>query len=254
VPDLNRPFQELILGLMEAVYPEVCAGCDGLPADLAWSPAGFRVPGLRFFDAPHLCQSCVQRLAVSGPAHRTLEVNPGMELPVLGAAHISDHLTRVVGALKYRTLRGVAWPLAALLATHLAASPLLEGGSQPVLVPVPLHPRRERFRGFNQAALLARLVAGQLGLQVAEGLARRVKSTAQQAQISDPDQRRRNLDGAFRSLVSAPDSGVSLILVDDIITTGATCGALARTLLADGWSVGGMVGVGVLEMGAVDAG
>ncbi len=242
------------MGLMEAVYPEVCAGCDGLPVDLAWCPAGPQVPGLRFFDAPHLCCRCARRLAVSGPAHRTIEVSPGNELPVLGAAHISEHLTRVVGALKYRTLRGVAWPLAELLAAHLARSKLLEGGSDLRLVPVPLHPRRERFRGFNQAALLARLVADQLGLEVAEGLACRVKATAQQAQISDPDHRRRNLEGAFRCLVSFPDSGASLILVDDIITTGATCGALARTLLASGWSVVGIVGAGVLETGTADAG
>nr|MEE4267631.1 hypothetical protein [Candidatus Krumholzibacteria bacterium] len=251
---ITRSCQELILGLMEAVYPEVCAGCDGLPVDLAWCPAGSRVPGLRFFDAPHLCRRCADRLAVSGPVHRTIEVSPGMELPVLGVAHISDHLSRVVGALKYRSLRGVAWPLAELLSSHLVGSEHLKGGGGLRLVPVPLHPRRERFRGFNQAALLARLIAENLGLEVAEGVVCRVRATAQQAQISDPDQRRRNLEGAFCSLDSVPDPGASLILVDDIITTGATCGALARTLLASGWSVVGIVGAGVLATGAVDAG
>ena len=66
-----------------------------------------------------------------------------------------------------------------------------------VLVPVPLHPRRLRARGYNQATLLARAVGRQLGLPVAEGVLRRSRAAPPQATSSDMEERRRNVEGSF---------------------------------------------------------
>ena len=103
-----------------------------------------------------------------------------------------------------------------------------------MLVPVPLHRRRRRERGFNQAALLAHLTAGRRGWSCAD-LLQRVRATDQQARLAGDDARRRNLDGCCRALRStAEDVSGPLVLVDDIVTSGATLGEAARALAAVG--------------------
>ena len=95
------------------------------------------------------------------------------------------------------------------------------------VVPVPLHPRRRRERGFNQAELLAR----ELGRPVLQVLAR-TRETGTQASLPEA-QRHRNVRDAF-ARTGADIRGLSLVLVDDVATTGATLEACARVLMAAG--------------------
>ena len=95
------------------------------------------------------------------------------------------------------------------------------------LVPVPLHWRRLWARRFNQSALLAQAIAQASGVPVADGALKRVKATAQQVGLSQPSARS-NVQGAFRV---PPDgkaevAGRRLVLVDDVLTSGATVGCL----------------------------
>lgn len=101
-----------------------------------------------------------------------------------------------------------------------------------LLVPVPLHPRRERARGFNQAALLAREVGRGFGLRVDQRILCRVRAT--EAQSGGRREREDNVKGAFA--VMRPDrvKDRKLLLIDDVFTTGATASECARTLLAAG--------------------
>lgn len=101
-----------------------------------------------------------------------------------------------------------------------------------LLVPVPLHPRRERARGFNQAALLAKEVGRGFGLRVGCRILQRVRAT--EAQSGGRREREDNVKGAFA--VMRPDrvKDKKLLLIDDVFTTGATAGECARTLLAAG--------------------
>lgn len=98
------------------------------------------------------------------------------------------------------------------------------------LVPVPLAPRRTGERGFNQAERIARVLGRRLGLPVEPRLVRRVRSSPDQKSLSAAE-RRRNLAQAF---TASPCPGRRLILVDDILTTGATTRALAQSLLDAG--------------------
>ena len=143
-------------------------------------------------------------------------------------------LRDVIHALKYEGRRSIAPRLARLMAHHGAA--VLHGAD--VVVPVPLHRRRQRRRGFNQADDLA---CG-LGLPVSRAL-RRVRATHPQVDLP-ADQRRDNVRDAFR-LASNPPlfpsrtatfvlPGRVVVLVDDVATTGATLEACARVLKAAG--------------------
>jgi ComF family protein len=134
-------------------------------------------------------------------------------------------LRAIVHALKYQARQTVAVPLA--LRMRAAGGEVLTGAD--AVVPVPLHRSRERRRGFNQARELAR----HLGLPMVDGLSR-VRKTAAQADL--PAARRHaNVRGAFATRVpNEVLKGLTLVLVDDVSTTGATLNACAATLVAAG--------------------
>lgn len=104
-----------------------------------------------------------------------------------------------------------------------------------LLVPVPLHPVRLRSRGFNQALLLARPLGRALGLPVAPRALRRIRRTQAQPGLGAAE-RRVNLAGAFVVCHPATVSGRHVVLVDDVLTTGATANACAGALRAAGAS------------------
>jgi ComF family protein len=126
--------------------------------------------------------------------------------------------------------------LGSLLADYLAA-----GGDRPdCIVPVPLHPSRLKERGFNQAVELARPISKRLRLRVRLDLCARIRATEVQSRL-DAAERKKNLRDAFA--VTASVQGMHLVLLDDVVTTGATAETLAHALREAGaarvslWSV-----------------
>src|ERR1700759_2176943 len=103
------------------------------------------------------------------------------------------------------------------------------------LIPVPLHWRRLWARRFNQSALLAKAIAQQTGVAVSDQALKRVKATAQQVRLSQSE-RALNVQGAFRVPTErkAEVAGRRLVLVDDVLTSGATSDACARARLRAG--------------------
>jgi competence protein ComFC len=101
-----------------------------------------------------------------------------------------------------------------------------------VIVPVPLHPARERERGFNQSALIAELLSAHTALAT-KPLLKRVRYTTTQTAF-DRAERMQNLHGAFRLRKSADVRGLRVLLVDDVLTTGSTLSECARVLKGAG--------------------
>jgi ComF family protein len=100
------------------------------------------------------------------------------------------------------------------------------------LVPVPLHPSREKQRGFNQTEKLASALSSEIAVPVEMPLVR-ARKTSPQVRL-DAEGRRGNVAGAFALASGARVEGRRLALVDDVITTGATLGACAQVLMAAG--------------------
>jgi ComF family protein len=103
-----------------------------------------------------------------------------------------------------------------------------------VLVPVPLAPEKARSRGYNQAVVLAHALAARWRLQVDETVVQRTQSARSQTALT-PHARRVNVSGAFVARRAPPHAPSAVILVDDILTTGATISAVAGALESAGW-------------------
>jgi len=129
-------------------------------------------------------------------------------------------------------------PVAEMLARTFTdeCGPKLAGLGIEVVVPVPLHWRRSWVRGFNQAATIAETLAAELGAEWQPGALRRVKPTPQHAQPS-ATARWENIRGAFAPAKKARVAGRTVLLVDDVMTTGATVSEAARVLKAAGTKV-----------------
>lgn len=239
----------LAASLLNLIYPEKCVLCDAEPGERAWPRRGAVVPGLRWYDGPHLCLACAARLGPR-PVRGVIGSPP---VPVHGACQPGAELVETLGRWKYHGVRGLAWPLAGLLDSAVNAA-VARDGDVDYLVPVALHGRRRRERGFNQAEVLAHLVGPNHGVPVAPDILRRTRSTGQQAKLKTAAGRQANLAGAFvaRDTCGAgPGQGTGrpggrrVGLVDDLVTSGATCAAAAEALAARGWQVRWVVALGL---------
>ena len=135
-------------------------------------------------------------------------------------------IREAVHRLKYNNLRAIAPTLGRLLADFLDSQQV----PGQVLVPVPLHPRRERQRGYNQANLLTKEAGGKLGIPVVPRILSRLSNTPPQAKSPGAQERRANVQGSFRCLHPFLANGLEVILLDDVCTTGATLEACALAL------------------------
>jgi ComF family protein len=102
-----------------------------------------------------------------------------------------------------------------------------------LLIPVPLHPQRLRERGFNQALLLVKEVSRQTGIPYRKRLLRKVRPTTPQVNLSGVE-REKAVRGSFHMIRKEEVKGKSILLVDDVYTTGATVNECARVLLTAG--------------------
>lgn len=146
-------------------------------------------------------------------------------------------MRQAIHQLKYRNLRALAQELAELLRDYLTASPM----PGEVVVPVPLHRKRLRERGYNQSSLLAKELGKLIKLPVIDDCLIRQRHAPPQARTLTVEERRSNVDGAFvcrdRRLL-----GKQVLLIDDVSTSGATLDACAAALKAAGAiSVWGLV-------------
>lgn len=237
--------------LLDLIYPERCSLCGAEHMEDSWVPRAHRVAGLRFWDGTHLCLKCFSGLQ-AGCVSGLVGTGPDDGLHVAAAASTNPDLVKLVGQFKYHGVRGLAWPLASMLRKPLAMARGM-WGEVDALVPVSLHSRRRRVRGFNQAEILARLLAEVSGTSVLTDVLVRHRNTGQQAKIRSSRERRRNLTASFRVRSSKTSGGSFLAgakrigLVDDLVTTGWTVITAADRLKAAGWDVRWVLALGLVS-------
>ena len=230
----NPGWRGWLTALGTLFHPPHCAGCD--------QPTG---------AGEYLCKSCLDTAkksqlrspfcatcsepfdgALSGPFQCPHCVERRFRFSTAIASYRSRGLIRdLIHAFKYNGRFELRHPLAAWMAMGLS-DPRFVRSRPDALVPVPLHARRKRERGFNQAQVLADMVGAHASLPV-KNLLRRIRYTTTQTNY-DRRQRIENLRGAFALVEDAEVKDLDLVLVDDVFTTGSTADECALILRSAG--------------------
>lgn len=219
-----------LLALLDWLLPPVCPLC-GLPTPNAGAfctTCRADVPAL----VPPCCPSCALPYPAEGGSSHPCE--PCLRRPppfrqTIAAGLYDRTLRQAIQRFKFEGVLPLERPLAGLLSEAIVAQ--MPAWQPTLLIPVPLHRTRLRQRGFNQTLLLARAVGRQLGCPVAPRALVRSRATLPQPGLSAAA-RRDNLRGAFT--VPRPLREARVLLIDDVMTTGATARECARALLDGG--------------------
>ena len=211
--------------LLLPVYCPICGSDADGPAGLC----GDCLVGIEWIDGP-CCTVCgipfPARTALPHRCSKCLARPPAFD-HARSVARYTGPVARAVHRMKFSGIERLAALLGDLILDNLPAS--LEPSTFSAVIPVPLHAARLRSRGFNQSLLLARRVSRGLGLPVEARLVERVRDTPSQLGLGIDD-RRRNVRGAFVVREPAAVEEATLLVVDDVLTTGSTASELARTL------------------------
>jgi len=212
--------QSLLDSILDFIYPPLCISCG------------------RLLDSSrkHVCPECWSAIKPVTPdlslylETRNKLLSSGVidELISLFVFEKEGPFQKIAHALKYSGVQQLGLDLGRRLGSLIRA----EGISADILVPVPLHKRKLRERGFNQSLLIARGVSEVTGIPVRADLVHRYKWTETQTALSK-EERKQNVEDAFKCGESEIGR-LCVIVVDDVITTGATIGAVAVALKSSG--------------------
>ena len=183
------------------------------------------------FGLVYLCNNCKEALELEVDQARPPMLRSGLKnLRAVGSfAYYHGILKRLVYEFKYRGHRRLDRKLSNMLLEALKDK---RWPNFDYIIPVPLHPKREEERGFNQALLLAKPVSKKLGVPLCQELVR-VKDTRAQT-LLDKNDREKNLRGAFKVRGGQQLQDKTILLIDDVFTTGATAKACAKALKTAG--------------------
>jgi ComF family protein len=219
-------FRKIAAWLVESIFPPHCIGCSIVGSALCPTC----VKGLK----PRKSQECVacKKPTLAGMTCANCKRNTCLDQLAV-AGHTDDELLlKAVHQLKYSYSQELAPTLTDWMLATLGRRHPIHLDTSPLVVPVPLHPKRLRERGFNQAELLARHIARTLAFEYAPDKLQRTRYTPSQVQTHSRWERLDNLRDAFTCQSDVAERDI--ILVDDICTTGATLDACAQALKSAG--------------------
>src|ERR1700733_5112557 len=223
--------RSLVRATLDLALPPLCAACREPVEGQGLCPACWSK--LSFISRPYCERLGLPFVYDPGPGILSMEAiaDPPAYHRARAAVRFDEISRALVHALKY----GDRLDLAPMMGRWVAQAGHELLADAEALVPVPLHWRRQWARRFNQSAMLAATISAASGVPIAAGALKRVKATVQQVGLSRAE-RGDNIQGAFRVLETgkAAVAGRRLVLIDDVLTSGATVEGCARALLRAG--------------------
>ncbi len=216
---MSSLYKTLLGDLADVLFPASCAGCNRALAR----------------SEEVICTRCLAHLPRFDDPQE-LDLRLAGRLPVAAMAGYLKYETggltqRLLHRLKYRGQRQIGLILGAQFGSWLRQQPFWQ--EVDAIVPLPLHPAKEKKRGYNQSALLAQGISDATGLPVLSDVVQRLRPSASQTRKSR-EARWHNVAGIFAVKDTAAIAGRHVLLVDDVLTTGATLEACGQALLEAG--------------------
>lgn len=215
--------------ILEFIYPTVCLICDSTiekPGELICPDCWQKIDTFDYI----FCGNCEQIIS-SGPNCPRCGVENSFPFAALG--NFGDPLGEMIRQFKHHGFTKLGMSL-----THLFIKKhkeLIESTETDIIVPVPLHSIRLKLRGFNQAEIIADIIGKEFSIGVDNYSLRKIRNTRDQKML-DHDKRIENIKGAFK--VFGNDlTGKKILLIDDVITTGATLNECRKVITETGGSV-----------------
>jgi ComF family protein len=230
VPDgVQRAVKRVVCGFLDLLFPDQCRICEQPLHEVSRIPvcsSCLKQP--ERINAEFCCRTCRTPFLNSQPLDESgqcalcrLGLNGFDE--VYSAGEYEGSLRKLIHLFKFDGVQPLARPLGEFMKRTLPRERRFD-----VIVPMPLHWRRRWQRGFNQSELLAREICRHWHAPVKNAV-RRKRATTPQAGLTSA-QRRKNVQGAFAATKATRLDGLHVLLVDDVLTTGATASACARAL------------------------
>lgn len=225
------------MNILDIIYPRRCLACGRFGKYFCNRCTGtIRIIGV----SEAICPIC-ERPAIGGRTHPRCQTS--YSLDGLTSIFCYDGIIRqAIKSLKYRYVSDLTDEFISLIPSSVFNNLAIQQYNNCILVPIPLHSSRFRSRGFNQAEVLGRPLAGRLHIPIRNDILRRVKATTPQVEMKDRGKRLDNMKGVFAvHHDSCLLSHETIILFDDVFTTGATMRAAGETLKRAGaksvWAV-----------------
>lgn len=217
------------MNVLDLLFPKFCLGCG------KWGSYVCSSCFLNIHQIPYLkCPVC-NRASVDGCTHLRCKKRFGIDR-LISFFPYTGIVQKAIKTIKYRYAYNVAGDL-------LRFASLPELPKKSVFVPIPLHPSRSRLRGFNQAEIIARVLSKRVDIPVRTDILKRIRKTVPQVDMKNREDRLSNMKGVFvvnKGILPSVQQN-TLILVDDVYTTGATmqsaCEALKRAGVKTVWGL-----------------
>lgn len=218
--------------MLDLIFPKICPFCECIAdRDIVCDKC---LSTIRFIGKQSICDKCGAPFA---PAEsRTMHLcdrcfSGGFSFhKARSVAYYDGLLKEILHKFKYEGKLHLSGVASRILINNFPE----DFDAVDVVVPVPLHISKLRSREYNQSAVMGWILAKHLGAEVELFALRKTRDTAAQFQIKTEEERRRNVEGVFSVAHSGKVKGKSILLVDDVFTTGSTTNECARVLIESG--------------------
>lgn len=211
------------MNILDLIFPKRCVGCGKGGRYFCEICAG----KILLFKEP-ICPVCFGR-AIDGATHPRCQTRYSLD-GLTAFFHYRGVVQKAIKRLKYRFVTDLAEEFIDLLPSSFFKSNIWYPSS--ILIPIPLHSFRLRFRGFNQAEILGKIIAGKLDIPLRTDLLLRVKKTLPQVEMKERKKRLKNMEDVFtvNNWAMKQLNKAAILLFDDVTTTGATLRSAANVL------------------------